>query len=80
MSQTTVLPFVTRPKPQEGEFGQAPPTQNGGEPLAGLMRVLGGGEGGRAQPIRRPPRGILVPGQGLPHILLNTVQACRCVC
>ena len=68
MSQTTVLPFVTRPAP-EHDFGQAPPKQNGGEPpLAGIMRVLGGGEEGRERqhPTRRPARGILVPGQTCP--------------
>lgn len=77
MSQTTVLPFVTRPAPQEDEFRHAPPKQNGGAaPLAGFMRVLGHGEEGRErqQPIRRPPRGILVPGQQMPHVILNTVQ------
>lgn len=70
-----VLPFLGPPREQRRQPQQKPTTGLQlpvPEPTL-LQRVVGGGPA-RAGPPARAARGVLVPGQQLPHITLNTVQ------
>ena len=81
----SLLPFVPRARPEQPSPGpprygaQPPPPRNGAEqpPQPGfLQRTFGGQPQQPPSGVGRPARGILVPGQQMPHVILNTVQVC----
>ena len=81
----SLLPFVPRPRPEQPSpaaprYGPQPPEprQDGAERPGFLQRTFGTQPQQPPRAVGRPARGILVPGQQMPHVILNTVQVCCC--
>jgi hypothetical protein len=74
----SLLPFVPRaPRPEPSGPPRPPPqprTDGADQPPPGFFQRTFGQQPQQQGPQGRPARGILVPGQQMPHVILNTVQ------